>query len=216
MADFDVAGFRRQLGWGELGQETVVLHAGAMGHKQDLGNVVAAARLADAQDLPLRFVLLGDGSQRPALEEAAQGVVRIEFRSQVDDETFGRALRAADVLLVNESAGLREMAVPSKLTSYFQTGRPTLAATAPESTTATEINVSGGGLLVPPGQPQELLDGVRRLAAEPERAAEYGRAGQAYCRTVLSEDHALAAYAALVVELADEARTRDGQHQNTM
>lgn len=37
---------------------------GAMGIKQGLENVVAAARMCDVKELKLRFVLLGSGSQR--------------------------------------------------------------------------------------------------------------------------------------------------------
>src|SRR5690606_26271283 len=58
----DIAAVRERHGW--AANETVVLHAGNMGAKQGLGNVVEAARLADQGSLPLRFVLLGNGSRR--------------------------------------------------------------------------------------------------------------------------------------------------------
>lgn len=203
VGEVDVDAVRRRLGWGAMGQETVVLHAGALGHKQDLGNVVEAARLADTDGLPVRFVLLGDGSQRPALEAQAAGIRRLEFRDQVSSEDFGAVLAAADVLLVNESPGLREMAVPSKLTSYFQAGRPVLAATDPGSTTAEEIRASGAGHLVPAGDPRTLLEGVLTLAADAEARQRLAEAGRAWCRTVLGEETALAAYAELVTSLAD-------------
>jgi hypothetical protein len=44
------------MGWPP--DETIVRHAGAMGTKQGLENVVDAAALADEQNRPIRFVLL--------------------------------------------------------------------------------------------------------------------------------------------------------------
>ena len=196
---FDRDALRRELGWGD---ETVVLHAGAMGVKQGLANVVEAARLADTSGVAVRFVLLGDGGQRADLERLADGVKAIGFVDPLPGETYAQALRCADVLLVNEKPGLAEMAVPSKLTSYFSTGLPVLAATEPGSTTAGEIEASGAGLRIEPGRPEALLATVLELAADPARSQAVGARGPAYCETVLGEKVALDAYDAWVRELA--------------
>ena len=121
------AAFRDAHGWGA--DEVVVLHAGNMGYKQGLENVIAAAELAARSDSRARFVLLGDGNQRASLEAAGAGVRALEFFPPVSEEEFPAALGAADVLLVNERPGVAQMAVPSKLTSYFSSGKPILAAT---------------------------------------------------------------------------------------
>lgn len=178
--------------------ETVVLHAGNMGAKQGLENVIAAARLADAQGLPLRFVLLGDGNQRAALELAAVGIERIEFLDSLGDESFQHALMAADVLLVNEKVGVSEMSVPSKLTSYFNSGRPVIAATEPVGVTASEIEASSGGLVVHSGNPQALLDACMQLRNDPRAAAELGLNGQRYRTSILAETAAIDRYAELI------------------
>src|SRR5690606_33378551 len=137
--------------------ELVVLHAGNQGAKQGLENVVEAARAADAQGAPVRFVLLGDGSRRAALQAAASGIRSIQLVDPLPEDRFPAALAAADVLLVNELAGLAEMSVPSKLTSYFDAGRAVLAATSAGSTTAHEIQASGAGVRVDAEDPQALL-----------------------------------------------------------
>ena len=112
------AAFRNAHGWGA--DEVVVLHAGNMGYKQGLENVIAAAELAARSGSRTRFVLLGDGNQRVSLEAAGAGVRTLEFLPPVSEEEFPAALGAADVLLVNERPGVAQMAVPSKLTSYFR------------------------------------------------------------------------------------------------
>jgi glycosyltransferase involved in cell wall biosynthesis len=191
---------RRQLGWGD--DETVVLHSGAMGVKQGLETVVEAARLADAQSRPIRFVLLGDGGRRRILEESAAGCRSLQFVDPLPGDAYAQALHAADILLVNEKPGLVEMAVPSKLTSYFSTGRPVVAATEATSTTAAEVAASGAGVRIEPGAPDLLLRTCINLGSDPDRSQTLGARGPAYCATVLAEDAALDAYDAWVRTLA--------------
>ena len=106
----------------------------------------------------IRFVLMGDGNQRRLLQQSAKGVQRIEFKEPLDAEDYRQVLACADVLLVNERPGVGEMAVPSKLTSYFSAGRPVLAATDADGVTAGEIRDAGAGVVVPAGDPAALLD----------------------------------------------------------
>jgi len=75
MLETDLPSLRAELGWHH--DDTVVLHAGNMGSKQGLGNVIAAARLAEEQGARVMFVLLGDGNQRKNLEDSAVGLARI-------------------------------------------------------------------------------------------------------------------------------------------
>lgn len=181
---------RRRRGWRD--DETIVLHAGNMGKKQQLENVVEAARLADEQERPVRFVLLGHGSERRTLEELATGVQRVELWDPLPDEEYEATLHAADILLVNESPALREMAVPSKLTSYFATALPVVAATQSGSVTAAEVRSAGGGLVVDPGRPDLLLRAALTLREDRALAATLGRRGRAYGERRLSEASALA------------------------
>ena len=144
---------------------------------------------------------MGDGGQRPALEAAARGVRAVQFVDPLPEQEYVAALHAADVLLVNERPGIAEMAVPSKLTSYFSTGLPLLAATGADGTTAAELTAAGAGVRVEPGDPEALLRAVLSLRADPARARALGANGPSYCARVLSEGAALDAYDAWVREL---------------
>ena len=155
---------RRQLGW--RADEQIALHAGNMGYKQGLENVVRAARLAAAEAVPVRFVLMGDGTDRRRLEAIAADVPTLQFLGVQPAESFMDVLGAADVLIVNESGSVGDMCLPSKLTSYFRAGRPVVAAVQPHGATGTELERSGGGLIVPPENPQALLEGVRKVCAD--------------------------------------------------
>ncbi|RUR02032.1 glycosyltransferase WbuB [Labedella endophytica] len=185
----DRASWRATLGWPE--DATVVLHAGNMGVKQGLENVVDAARVADSSDRDVRFVLMGDGNQKATLVDYAKGVRSITFLESVSNEDFMNVLGAADVLLVNEKLGVAEMSVPSKLTSYFKVGRPVLAATADEGATATELRSSQAGEHVPAGDPRALLDAAIALGDDTVRSDTLGRNGQEFAARVLDETAAI-------------------------
>ncbi|MET3922034.1 glycosyltransferase family 4 protein [Arthrobacter sp. UYEF20] len=183
---------RKRLGWEN--NETIVLHAGNMGRKQGLENVVAAARLAEAGNSRVRFVLMGDGNQRAALELAAEGMRNITFVDSLPDAEFQTALTAADVLLVNELPGVKEMSVPSKLTSYFNAGVPVLAATDRNSVTAEEIASAKAGLRVDADNPAALVAAAEALGSDKNFSRELGENGLKFRQLTLSEATAMAKY----------------------
>jgi colanic acid biosynthesis glycosyl transferase WcaI len=204
--DRDPAAVRQLLGWRE--DEVIALHTGNIGVKQDIGNLVAAAAVATERGDDVRFVVMGEGSQREVLQSEAAELDsdRIEFVDPLPQDLYLDALRAADVLIVNEATGLREMAVPSKLTSYFTAGRPVVAATDSSSITASEVRAAGAGVQVEPAAPEALLDAVVDLASDPEQAEVYGDSARAYRRGVLSEDAAIDAFEQFLTELRDAPR----------
>ncbi|HEU4868339.1 MAG TPA: glycosyltransferase [Actinomycetota bacterium] len=169
-------------------QDFVCVHAGNMGLKQELNNVIECARLAEAAAPGLRFLMVGDGSQRALLEDLTEsyGLKNLTFVPVLPDDDFPNVLAAADVLLLNQSAAIADMALPSKLTAYLASGRAVVAAVAPDSETAREILASGGGELVPPASPEALLAKITELASDPDRLADLGRRGKDYAQTRLS------------------------------
>jgi glycosyltransferase involved in cell wall biosynthesis len=161
--DLSPAAARRALGWRDTGRLTVV-HTGNMGMKQGLDHVLAAARLAgDKYPGAIEFVLVGDGNTRQALQEQAAGLDGVRFVDPVSDEDYPVVLAAADVLLVHERPGVREMSLPSKLTSYTTASRPILAAVAENSITGSFLSSRDAALLVPNGDPEALTDGLIQL-----------------------------------------------------
>jgi len=199
----DRARTRAALGWDDGRQ--VVLHAGNMGLKQGLGQIVDAARMAAAEQRPVRFVLMGDGNQRAALERAATGLPAIEFMAPVPEARFADVLAAADVLLVAERASVVDMSLPSKLTSYALAGRPIVAAVREDGTTAHELERSGAALRVAPEDPAALLAVLERLRADRELAGSLAAVGPAYVEGYLRPDTALERADRFVAALLEEA-----------
>ena len=179
---------RRALGW-PIGPFTVV-HTGNMGLKQDLGNLVEVARRCQGER-GLRFVIVGDGSQRSAIEALAVGLPNLTFVDPLDAERYPQSLAAADLLVVNERPGVGDMSLPSKLTSYLSAGRPVIAAVADDGATAQELaRTSGAALIVPPGDPGTFVAAVLNLRVDSQRCARMAQAGRRYAENWLSKDAA--------------------------
>ncbi|MGE0229515.1 MAG: glycosyltransferase [Dehalococcoidia bacterium] len=196
---------RARLGWAP--GDVVALHAGNMGLKQGLEQVVVAARVALRRQPRLRFVLMGDGNQRRALEQLAEGLPNLAFLDPQPASDFSDILHAADVLLVTQRATVIDMSLPSKLTSYFMARRPVVAAVDPASATARFIEQSGGGLVVDPDHPGALLDAIARATEDIAIAGRLGDAGYAFARDHLGAAPALARMTRFVETLLDDTRT---------
>jgi colanic acid biosynthesis glycosyl transferase WcaI len=192
----DRAETRFRLGWAP--DDFVCLHAGNMGQKQGLDNFLAAARLSNGRT---RFILAGDGNERARLEALGAQVANLEFLDSQPPGAYEAMLSAADVLVVNQRAAVTDTALASKLTSYFAAARPVVAAVAPSSETAREIERARAGVLVSPEQPEALVEAVVRLQHEPERARELGENGRSYAQTELRRSEGLRAYDAFVSRL---------------
>ncbi len=155
-----------------------VMYAGTMGPVQDLKTVIAAAALLD--DLPaVQFVMVGNGTERAALERQAaeRGTDRVRFLGRRPVEELRRLVPMANALLVHlKPDPMCRISIPSKTLTSMASGRPILMAVEGEASELVEEH--GCGVVAAPSNPAALADAVRRLARMPaERREELGRAG---------------------------------------
>lgn len=190
----------------------VAVHAGNMGQKQGLENLVETARLVsespDAAARKVRLYLVGDGNQRRHLEDRARGCTDVTFVDSLPDHRFHLMLSAADVLVVNEKPGVVEMSLPSKLTTYFSYGIPVVAAVSEEGITAAEVRHSHAGVVVPAGDPAALLSTIARVATDTTAAQMMGEAGERYSHEVLGADAAVETFEMWLDKLSHHASVR--------
>ena len=109
--------------WG-LGGSTVAVFAGVMGPSQRLALLLdLASALRDESGL--LFLLVGNGSERPALERRAAeaGLDNVRFEDFVSPDDYPALLRAAKLGVVCLSADNTTPVVPAKLLGYMA-GRP--------------------------------------------------------------------------------------------
>lgn len=185
-----------------LGDAFVVSFAGTMGFAQGLDGVLeAAALLRDAPDV--RFALVGDGSLRPALVRKAQELrlANVTFLPMQPPERYPGVLAASDACLVTLSADVKTPVVPAKLLDVLASGRPALAV-MPEGDAADIVRRSGGGIVVPPGDPLTLAYAVRALANDPARRSALGAAGRAYAVAEVSRPVGVGRFRDLLARVA--------------
>jgi glycosyltransferase involved in cell wall biosynthesis len=202
-ADLSPASTRERFGWTDA--EQIVLHAGNIGLKQGLEQVVEAAGAALRGGDPVRFVLSGGGSQAAQIQAAAEGLPNVEFLGLQSERMHANLLSAADVLLLSERPSQIDMSLPSKLTAYYAAGRPIIAAVGVRGASAAEVERSGAGIVVTAGQPDALLDALARLRTEPALGETLGVAGRRYAESSTSATASLARGAAFVDVIATGA-----------
>jgi glycosyltransferase involved in cell wall biosynthesis len=163
--------------WG-LGDEFVVLYAGAHGLSNDLQVVLHSASLLK-DDPRIRFVLVGDGKEKSHLIRQAQqmGLTNILFMPPVAKKEMGEILSAADACLaILKPLDWYKTTYPNKVFDYMAAGKPVVLAI--DGVIREVVESHRAGIAVPPGNPQALAEAVQRLADDPQAAREMGVAGR--------------------------------------
>lgn len=166
---------RKKFGWAE--SEFVVIHTGNMGAKQDLENVVNAAKVLE-QNSVIKIYLVGHGNQENTLKQLCTGRKNISVMAAVSDEDYSALLSAADLLLVNERSTQMEMSLPSKLTSYLYSERPVIAAVPRGG--ATWKFLDGVAELVDAGDPNRLAEKIEVLSKNQSKLNELAKLGSEF------------------------------------
>jgi colanic acid biosynthesis glycosyl transferase WcaI len=187
---------RKRLGWPE--SEFFAVHTGNMGAKQDLGNLVEAAKRLPAG---MSFKIIGHGNQENKLKNMAAGVSAVDILPAVSDEDYPWVLAAADVLLVNERSSQLDMSLPSKLTSYLFSGRPVLAAVPSGGATAKYL--SGIAEIVPAGSPLEVVHALIELRKDATKREMLAQKGITFAQENLSAAAGRAKYLEWVRKLQE-------------
>ncbi|MGH9785369.1 MAG: glycosyltransferase family 4 protein [Terriglobia bacterium] len=187
--------------------EFLIVYSGGMGHNTCLAEVVEAARLLQGERF--RFLLIGDGVYRSALEARAReyGLSNVQFLPFQPMEKYTEVLAASDLQLValNESAA--QMSLPSKALNIMASGRPVLALALPESDLARLVVEANCGAVTPPSHPAALAEAIRRLAENPAELEAMGRNARNFLLANFEREHCIARIESV---LAGAMRTTGG------
>ena len=200
--------------WG-LERDFVVCYSGNMGRAHEFETILAAAELlhaeehsaapgvaenspqpgeataprsrrsADLQALRLRFLFIGGGPQRRAVEETAQrrGLGNVLFRPYQDRARLSLSLGVGDVHLVTLRPELEGYIYPSKLYGILAAGRPTVFVGDPRGEIGLLVEREQIGVAVRQGDAAGLADTLTRLARDAALREAMGRRA----RTLLCE-----------------------------
>jgi glycosyltransferase involved in cell wall biosynthesis len=159
----------------------VLGYLGAFGRVNRADLIVEAANLAERES-PGRVgvVLVGDGPERPAVEQRAIGKVAISVGQAVPKRSVATILRALDAAVVHTTFTpvYRYGISFNKLFEYMAARRPVVFAC---DTAYDPVAATGAGITVRPDDPGLLAAAFLELAATaPDARAAMGSAGAAY------------------------------------
>ena len=155
--------------------ETGFVFAGLHGLFQGLDQVVMTAE--KLRDEPVRFILIGDGADKQTLIKSAKerGLRNIDFYPPVSHDEIPAILASMDVALITLKSAIRG-AVPSKIYEAMASGIPVLLVAEGEARGI--VQEAGAGLVVSPGDSENLLHAVRKLAQDAVIRVRMGEAGR--------------------------------------
>jgi len=196
----DGAEFRQQH---NLTDKYLVLYAGAHGLSNDLGVVLqAAARLSDQPEIVI--ILLGDGKEKSHLQAQASelGLTNVLFLPPLSKTEMPVALAAADACLaILKPIEMYKTTYPNKVFDYMAAGRPVVLAI--DGVIRQVIEDAGGGIPVPPGDPQAMAEAIRSLAENPTAGMQMGRQARLYVETHFDRTNLANQLADLIVEITE-------------
>lgn len=186
----------------QLDGKFVVLYSGNIGRTQPLTALIdAAACLRDIPDIAV--VIVGEEKALQELELYRQkvdapSVLLLPFQPRAK---LPEMLAAADVGLVMQKENVISFNMPSKIQVLLASGRAILASVPASGTAAKAVQHSGGGIVVPPEDPEALAAAILDLYKNPDKAAMLGQQGRQYAVENYSFKHALEQYEKLFDEV---------------
>ena len=176
-----------------LQDKFVVGYIGTHGLAHALDTVLDAAKLLKAapDGDRFRFMLVGDGASKVTLQQRAQAeeLNAVIFVDSVSKDQVVRYWSLLDISIIHLKRNeLFTTVIPSKLFECMGMAIPVLHGVQGES--AGIVDREGVGLLFEPENPFALVEGLRRLAEDPELVARFKTNGligaQRYDRSALA------------------------------
>lgn len=160
-------GFRAAHG---LEHSFVVMYSGNLGYAHLLEPLLDAAEQLSSRP-EVQFLLIGNGVQKPRLEQIAaeRGLTNVRFLPPQPREQLSQSLSAADVHYVSMHARVADCLMPSKLYGILAAGSPVIAACPLNSELAEIVEDCGVGLVCDAGSKREPVD-TNRLAEDLARS----------------------------------------------
>ncbi len=156
-----------------LEDKFIFLYAGNMGHPNDLESLVFCAEklLADEK---FHFIFLGAGVKRKWLEREVSekklsNITLLDSKPRSEQNIF---LNACDVAIVSLVKKMRGVSMPSRTYNILAVGKPILGLVEPDSEVSYVVEEEKVGWIVPPNEPEKLLEVIRQIYKERDKIPE--------------------------------------------
>jgi len=200
-SDSDGKTFRREH---DLGDNFIVLYAGAHGMSNDLDVVLEAAEHLK-RNVNIRIVLLGSGKEKPHLQSLAKekGLTNILFIPPVPKLEMPEALAAANACLaILKPIEMYKTTYPNKVFDYMAAGRAVILAI--DGVIREVVESSNAGISIPPGDPKALSAAIEDLASNPSKCQKLGENGRNAIERHFSRDDLAEEFTALLESFEEE------------
>ena len=160
----------------KIDDKFIVLYSGNIGIKQGL-NIILEVAKKTKDNKKIVYVVVGDGVYREELigKYRKLGLENIMFLPVQPKGILPYLLSAADICLIPQQKGVADVVMPSKLLGIMASGRATIAGANVGTELYNVLKDSGGGLIVEPENPGQLLEAIIKLYNDPQKAEEYGK-----------------------------------------
>jgi glycosyltransferase involved in cell wall biosynthesis len=170
--------------------ERSILFVGRLIERKGVSHVIRALG-AVRQRTPARLVVIGEGPERPQLEQLARDVgvaAHVDFRGRVSDEELRRAYAAADVFVLPSVLDARQdtEGLGVVLLEAMNYSVPVIASDIGGITDIVQHERTG--LLVPPGNEAALANALTCVLGDRALARSLGEAGRQRLREAFSWD----------------------------
>jgi glycosyltransferase involved in cell wall biosynthesis len=188
----------------ELGLQDrfVVSCAGNMGRAQAIETMLETANLIQ-HHAQIHFVFVGSGAKRPWMESEIckhklRNVTLVNQRPRSDQANF---LNACDIAMASLIPGMAGAGVPSRMYSIMAAGKPLIAIAEEESEMSLVIREEQIGWVVPPDNPQELVDVILKAYSHRETLKIIGERARKAAERKYSRDRIIQNYRSIIKSL---------------
>ena len=166
----------------ELGlkDKFVILYAGNMGHPNDLESIVTSASMLREKS-NIHFLFIGSGVKKRWLEDSIKdlglkNVTVLPPRPREDQINF---LNACDIALISLVDKMLGVSMPGRTYNTLAAGKPMIGVADAESELARVINEENVGWIVPPHNPDLLVQAIVEAESDRQRLIEMGARSRA-------------------------------------
>jgi glycosyltransferase involved in cell wall biosynthesis len=182
----------------------VVSYVGNIGNAQDFSPVLAAAK--ELKELPIKFVMIGDGILRKKLEEQIheQQLNNVKVLGYIPRDQTPWANASSDISLVLLSAHVQGDGFPSKIFTIMACARTAIITADADSDLNRVVRESGCGMVVPVGDHIAFIAAVKKAFNERDTLVAEGEKARDYVVRKYSKEASSAQYDQLIYELCAE------------
>jgi colanic acid biosynthesis glycosyl transferase WcaI len=186
----------------------VVSYIGTMGIAHGLQTVIEAASQLQQCMPDVHFLFVGEGAEKGKIVSSVRdrGLNNICFVDQQQREEIPAYICASDACLVPlRKSELFNTVLPTKVLEFMACARPVILGV--DGLARRIVQDANAGIVVEPENQRDLVEAIRRLAADRELCAALGRNGRRYVSQNFTRRHTAEAYLRVLEDLMTKDQT---------